>query len=90
MGFELFQNIIQKIIKTSETLLDESKKTYDSAEQLLADYLDIPDQKNTWKNYSVKMLSRGFDISGRLDAEYYHPKYDTLFETLSKYTTVTQ
>ena len=35
-------------------------------------------------NYSIKRFS-DFASSGRLDAEYYQPKYDALFEHLSKY-----
>lgn len=33
---------------------------------------------------SVLELSRSFRLSGRLDAEYYQPKYDVLFDTLRK------
>ena len=35
-------------------------------------------------NYSIKRFS-DFASSGRLDAEYYQPKYDSLFEHLAKY-----
>ena len=38
--------------------------------------------------HSEKSLSNSFLISGRLDAEYYHPKYDALFSTLSKHKTM--
>ena len=38
--------------------------------------------------HSEKSLSNSFLISGRLDAEYYHPKYDALFSTLSKHKTI--
>ena len=38
--------------------------------------------------HSEKSLSNSFLTSGRLDAEYYHPKYDALFSTLSKHKTI--
>ena len=38
--------------------------------------------------HSEKSLSNSFLTSGRLDAEYYHPKYDALFSTLSKHKTM--
>ena len=37
-------------------------------------------------NYAIKPFSKTFELTGRLDAEYYQPKYDRLFSTLSKYT----
>lgn len=42
----------------------------------------------THESHSEKLLSNSFLVSGRLDAEYYHPKYDALFDTLSQYKTV--
>ena len=84
---EKFQKEIQAIIKNSEKLLDESKNIYNCAEQLLTDYLKFIVKKKTWKNSSVKMFGDSFNITGRLDAEYYHPKYDALFDLLSKHTT---
>ncbi|OLA47234.1 MAG: hypothetical protein BHW39_02735 [Firmicutes bacterium CAG:552_39_19] len=34
---------------------------------------------------SIKTLSESFEMTGRLDAEYYLPKYDELFDTLRKF-----
>lgn len=36
-------------------------------------------------NISIKSIAESFNISGRLDAEYYQPKYDELFAMLSKH-----
>ena len=35
--------------------------------------------------YSIRLFGESFCNSGRLDAEYYQPKYDALFETLSRF-----
>ena len=35
-------------------------------------------------NYTIKNLKDTFNVSGRLDSEYYQEKYDRLFERLSK------
>ena len=35
-------------------------------------------------NYSIKTLNKSYGCSGRLDAEYYQPKYDDLFNELEK------
>ena len=52
---------------------------------MLNDYLGVSDFDEN--SCAVKSLSQSFKQSGRLDAEYYLPKYDALFETLSKFTT---
>lgn len=81
---ENFQKEIQSLIKNSEKLLEESKKIYNCAEQLLTDYLKIHRQKKTWKNSTVKMLGDSLNITGRLDAEYYHPKYEQYEKTVKE------
>ena len=42
----------------------------------------------TKPQYSQKLHSEIFKTSFRLDAEYYHPKYDALFDALSKHKTM--
>lgn len=48
---------------------------------------EIEEENKTVKAY--KKLSNSFLSSGRLDAEYYQPKYDYLFSHLSKFPTST-
>ena len=43
--------------------------------------------QNISSNISIKNMSESFLDSGRLDAEYYQPKYDELFTSLRKHTT---
>lgn len=66
-------------------------KEYRKAEWLLIAELGLiskaQQKSNTVKAY--KSLSESFFMSGRLDAEYYQPKYDYLFKQLDKFDTLT-
>ena len=56
--------------------LKTSKDFYSLAEKLLKDKLSINfDDK---QSISIKKLSNSFNASGRLDAEYYQPKYEKI------------
>lgn len=56
--------------------LKTSKGFYSLAEKLLKDKLSIKfDDK---QSISIKKLSNSFNASGRLDAEYYQPKYEKI------------
>ena len=61
-----------------------SQKTYSEAELILHNELGINSIAVTDVNVSQKRFS-DFINSGRLDAEYYQPKYDDLFSRLSKF-----
>lgn len=63
-----------------------SQKTYSEAELILHNELGINSIAVTDVNVSQKRFS-DFINSGRLDAEYYQPKYDDLFSRLSKFET---
>ena len=72
------------VITLADTKLDSSKKIYVEAEQLLLSALGMTNFAPTEHPVSVKSISESFVKSGRLDAEYYQPKYDKLFDVLSK------
>ncbi len=61
-----------------------SQKTYSKAELILHNGLGVNSVAVTDVNVSQKRFS-DFINSGRLDAEYYQPKYDDLFSRLSKF-----
>lgn len=65
-----------------------AEKLYNQAESILNTELQAPDFENS-KNYSVKTMSNSFCLSGRLDAEYYQPKYDDLYRLLGNLPTET-
>lgn len=85
---DILQKEIKKLCKKSKELLQESKKTYQSAEQSFMRIVSCPDFA-TASTYSIKRLNESFTASGRLDAEYYQPKYDKYLEQLRRFETTT-
>lgn len=79
--------IICKIYNQAEQLRQDGNMHYRSAEHLLINELELLDYYKSIETASVKSLSMTLHTSGRLDAEYYHPKYDYLFQKLNKLKT---
>lgn len=71
-----FQMIIQEKIQRSFIFLKKSKQIYSQAEQLLLTSLGMENFKPSTENVSVNAFSESFGSSGRIDAEYYYPKYE--------------
>ena len=65
--------------------LEESKSLYSQAEDLLLGELGLKDWQPKNTLHTTKKFS-DFAQSGRLDAEYYQPKYDEIEKELSKKT----
>ena len=80
---EFYKKISDKIIKADE-LKQHSKSLYSQAENLLLGELGLKDwrPKNTF--HTTKKFS-DFAQSGRLDAEYYQPKYDEIEKELARF-----
>lgn len=83
---DLWQNKIERIVLQAEELLKDSKKCYKLAEKLLMDKLNIKIYSTNL--VSIKTLSDSFYISGRLDAEYYQPKYEQIENQIASNNTV--
>lgn len=77
---EYFRNILIKVVKTAGEWNEQSKALYKKAEVILQNIIKI--DLNNLSNISIKNISESFLNSGRLDAEYYQPKYDKLFDIL--------
>lgn len=77
-----------KLYNQSNLYKDQSKNLYDEAEDILLSKLGLNNWKSVVDPISIKRFS-DFATSGRLDAEYYQPKYDELFAHLTKYDTRT-
>lgn len=84
---DAFYKVISNLIIDSENLIAASQEKYRYAEKMLASTIDMVDRSSTKIIMSLKSLSESFLTSGRLDAEYYQPKYDELFTSLKKHTT---
>ena len=78
------QKAVKMLCEKSKELQKESNEAYQLAEQTLVEIVKCPDFSVT-NTHSIKFINESFVLSGRLDAEYYQPKYDALFETLSKF-----
>lgn len=72
---ENFQRIIREICLKYREMSGKSTAAYEKAENMLADSLGIR-TKQFDTTVSVKSFSDSFLKTGRLDAEYYQPKYD--------------
>lgn len=85
---KLFAKKVKAIFEEMNQKRISSKQAYERANTLLLHaipYENISDQKKV--QYTSKALSNSFFVSGRLDAEYYQPKYDKLFEVLDDFDT---
>ncbi len=78
-----FQITITDFVKKAISLLYEAKNKYKKAEQILIDELNIKIENDN--NINIKSFNNSFGNSGRLDAEYYLPKYEDLQKNICKY-----
>lgn len=69
---------VSKLYKLSKENLEKSQKLYFDAEALLLEELGLNDFIPSNECVAVKSFSESFGASGRLDAEYYQPKYDEI------------
>ena len=71
-----FQKQIGILVNEADGFRASSKSTYDNAEQTLLEAVGLADFKPSIQNSNIKTLDKSFGTSGRLDAEYYQPKYE--------------
>ena len=82
----IFNNLCINIINRLDTianLIQKSYKNYFQAEQLLLNNINISITNSDTIN--IKSFKNSFGSSGRLDAEYYLPKYEKLQEDIGLY-----
>ena len=79
------QNKVSYLYELSRKKLEDSKTLYKEAENLLLEELNLLDFKPTKESISIKSFSESFGSSGRLDSEYYLPKYDEVDKKFEKY-----
>lgn len=78
-----FQKIIRNICLEYMKSIKISKVLYDEAETIISNKLKLPIFPK--ETISTKFMSCSFSKTGRLDAEYYQPKYDILLAALKKF-----
>lgn len=79
------QETIERLYNRSVCLKQESQRTYHMATITLEKTLGMQICGN--QAVSIKKLSDSFKRTGRLDAEYYQPKYDIYLDILSHFKT---
>lgn len=84
---KIFQAQIQKIVQSAFNLSERADENYHAAEKILSEALGLDDFSPSQENVAIKTFSASFGISGRLDAEFYQPKYDDLKNFLDTLTT---
>ncbi len=80
-----FQLKIEQLVKSAHQKLEQSKELYGEAENILLAELDLLDFKPSNDNIAIKSFSESFGDSGRLDSEYYQPKYDEIIAKIKNY-----
>lgn len=79
-----FQSFVHRFTYTAPNLMNKGNLLYEATQNELLALLNYIPEKISSKTISEKKLSESWGVSGRLDAEYYQPKYDDLFTILSK------
>ncbi|WP_142386523.1 restriction endonuclease subunit S [Bacillus sp. Marseille-P3661] len=69
---------VEKIIKSSDEAMFQSEEVYQQAEDILTEVIGLKNYEISKESTNVKSLSNSFFTSGRLDAEYYQPKYEEI------------
>ena len=85
--YKKLQDKIEKLYTLSVCKKQESNSAYRDAETILLTVLCISEKAYKSTGIAVKSISESFRVTGRLDAEYYQPKYEALFGALSKFKT---
>jgi len=79
---------IDKCVNQAYSARIKSKQIYDDAMEMICDFFNVfgdsGKQSNQNETICIKTLKDSFAISGRLDSEYYQPKYDRLLDSLKK------
>lgn len=82
------QQALDNLIQNHIGLLNGAQKQYWKAEQLLLSALGMSDFTPSQQNISIKPFSESCGLNGRLDAEYYQPKYSSYIYALKTADTV--
>lgn len=80
-----FQLKIQEYFERANSCRLKSLSLYKDAEIQLISELGLKDWQPNNAPVNIKQLKESFLANGRLDAEYYQPKYDELFSKLSQF-----
>ena len=77
-----FYKAIKAIHNKQNENLKKSEELYSDAESILLSKNNLSDWKPSQEAKAIKSFSNSYAISGRLDAEYYQPKYDEVLQVI--------
>ena len=83
---EVFQQHIEDIILKAHMKRLDSQNLYSSAENYLLECLGMTDFVANTENYNIKTLKESFLETGRIDSEYYLPKYEDYQRIVENYS----
>ena len=81
------QDIIDDIICSSRQKRQQSQALYRQAEELLLETIGLKDFTPSQEKTNIKTFKESFLVTGRLDAEYYQPKYEELIKHIETFET---
>lgn len=82
---EKFQLQIEQTVKSAHGKLADSKSLYSEAEEILLTELGLKNWQPDSKAVNVKTLKESFLRTGRLDSEYYLPRYEDYVRLMERY-----
>lgn len=80
------QSHIKCLYDNAIAYMQQSKKLYQQAEELLLKELGLDDFNPISQTSSIKSLKNSFYTTGRLDSEYYQTKYDEYLNKIYNYS----
>ena len=82
------QNIIKNLFDKAYQCRLSADSEYASAEQMLISAIGFVDFDSDTNNVAIKCFSESYTIAGRLDAEYYLPRYDSYINKIGTDETI--
>lgn len=82
---ESFQIKIEEIVKNAHLTRDKGKETFEKAKKVLLEELGLYNFNPSKELVNIKNFKDSFLTTGRLDAEYYQPKYEEIINAVKTY-----
>jgi restriction endonuclease S subunit len=79
-----FQQKIEDIVKSAHVKREQSQTLYRQSEELLLETIGLKDFQPSQAGTNIKTFKESFLATGRLDAEYYQPKYEEIEHCIKK------
>lgn len=79
-----FCSSIEQLVYASFSHIEKSKPAYKKAETLLLQTLGLANFSPSSEQVNIKSFKDSFGTSGRLDAEYYQPKYEQVVSQIKR------